>query len=267
MKRHNNFRARITYAGRRRSESFPTRTAAKKWLKRKSDKFGLTKNQVRICPSDPSTMEMRTHSGTVIRFAALDYPLLTSHTWYIGDGGYASTTTANKCIMMASLIAPPPHGLVIDHVNRIRHDNVRSNLRHVTPAENARNCNVQQNNTSGHNGIIEMHKYVFTYYDGTRFVEKGNSCAGPGPHEGLRRKVEAVRDRLHARTKGGKIPALRRKAWWLVQVCAQASDGGTKCFSFVPTDNTARQSALALAVAKRDRLQVLTGSTNGKAPG
>lgn len=52
-----------------------------------------------------------------------------------------------------TLIGKPPQGMVIDHINRVRTDNRRCNLRFATRAENAQNCSVKRNSESGVKGV------------------------------------------------------------------------------------------------------------------
>lgn len=64
------------------------------------------------------------------------------HTWWLNDTGYAvtkiTTEEGRKEIKMHRLLMDFPDGIV-DHVNRVRHDNRISNLRVTSPSGNAWN--------------------------------------------------------------------------------------------------------------------------------
>jgi hypothetical protein len=70
-----------------------------------------------------------------------DYEWLSKHTWRVTGGysSYACCKIANKTVYMHRLIMNPPPGMVVDHINRNRWDNRRSNLRACTQAENLQN--------------------------------------------------------------------------------------------------------------------------------
>lgn len=249
-----------------KSKSFDTRAKAEAWRKRKSNKKGLTRNRVRTCPTHVGVMEMCTSSGAVIRFDAQDYSLVKPHSWYIDSNQYARAGVNGREVRMASLIKPAPRGLVIDHVNRLKHDNVRSNLRHVTQTVNTRNCNARSDNTSGYHGVHERHKFCFTHYDREsnkrKIVTRG--CTGAADHVAMREKVVTLRDRLQVTLKNGSVPKITHQAAWCVAISCNSADGGRKTFPFSPADASERQTALQRAVAERDRLQAQTRSTNGK---
>lgn len=65
--------------------------------------------------------------------------LLESFTWHITIDGYASTTVGNKKIFMHRMIVNAGKGDVVDHKNRNKIDNRRSNLRKVCASKNNQN--------------------------------------------------------------------------------------------------------------------------------
>lgn len=74
-----------------------------------------------------------------VRVDAKDLYKVSKHGWYYKDG-YAVTSIKRKRVRMHHLImGKPTKGYQIDHINRDRMDNRRSNLRFVTDAENAKN--------------------------------------------------------------------------------------------------------------------------------
>lgn len=71
-----------------------------------------------------------------------DLEWLSKYRWYLAEGyPYTSHRTPEgvKPISMHRLIMQPPKGMVVDHINRIRTDARRSNLRVVTSSENNKN--------------------------------------------------------------------------------------------------------------------------------
>lgn len=80
-----------------------------------------------------------------------DLTLIANHKWYLGTGGYARATAHIKGSTVSEsrsttnymhrllLGEPPQKGLQVDHINRNRLDNRRSNLRWVTHQQNCHN--------------------------------------------------------------------------------------------------------------------------------
>lgn len=65
------------------------------------------------------------------------------HKWYLSNRGYAIAKIQGKtCSMHRFVFGDVPPGLEIDHRDRQRLNNNRSNLRAVTRTENARNRGV-----------------------------------------------------------------------------------------------------------------------------
>ena len=84
---------------------------------------------------------------------AADYEWLSRHKWHCNGSGYAARREKGKLILMHREIMPPPRGLVVDHVNRNKLDNCRSNLRVCTHAENLRNRPQKRGSSSRFRGV------------------------------------------------------------------------------------------------------------------
>jgi hypothetical protein len=83
-----------------------------------------------------------------------DYEMLSKHSWCLDvGGGYAMSRVNYKTMRMHRMILNPPNGLVVDHINRNKLDNRRSNLRIATTSQNMLNANRRSNNKSGFNGV------------------------------------------------------------------------------------------------------------------
>tara|TARA_R110000772_G_scaffold164943_1_gene276294 strand:- start:7 stop:492 length:486 start_codon:yes stop_codon:yes gene_type:complete len=62
--------------------------------------------------------------------------------------------TKNHHRILAILFIPNPNNYeMVDHINQIKHDNRIENLRWTTRGENAINCGIKKNNSSGHKNI------------------------------------------------------------------------------------------------------------------
>ena len=69
--------------------------------------------------------------------------------WTLDGSGYAST---GRKRMQFFVMDKPPLGMQIDHINRVRVDNRKTNLRHVTQSQNIANAKGQPN-LSGYKGV------------------------------------------------------------------------------------------------------------------
>lgn len=83
-----------------------------------------------------------------------DFELLNRWRWHRSQNGYAMRSSyRGKVVMHRLIMSPAPSGLEVDHINRDKLDNRRSNLRWVTHSVNQRNNPAQANNTSGYRGV------------------------------------------------------------------------------------------------------------------
>jgi hypothetical protein len=74
-----------------------------------------------------------------------DYDYLNKWKWQYHKAGYAqrATNTGGKyvCLLLHRVLMNPPEGMVIDHINHNKLDNMRNNLRVCTPSQNGMNRN------------------------------------------------------------------------------------------------------------------------------
>lgn len=96
-------------------------------------------------------------SGATVYVDAEDKALIGGFSWHIGSG-YAVAEIGSrkegtrKVIRMHRLIMGEPNGIV-DHINRNKLDNRRSNLRLSDRSKNGMNRPKPANNTSGYKGV------------------------------------------------------------------------------------------------------------------
>lgn len=91
-----------------------------------------------------------------------DFVELSRYRWHKHSGGYAERSVhtriskgkyGRQIVLMHRHIMKPADGLVVDHINRDKSDNRRSNLRIITQAQNTFNKGIQSNNKSGYRCI------------------------------------------------------------------------------------------------------------------
>lgn len=86
-----------------------------------------------------------------------DAAIVTGHRWKLSvPGGYAATTIAGRTVYMHRLLMglEPGDPRTVDHINRTRLDNRRSNLRVVSRDENYQNVGSASGSTSRHRGVF-----------------------------------------------------------------------------------------------------------------
>lgn len=93
-----------------------------------------------------------TSKGEEFYFDLEDYDKIKDYCWSISSIGYVVSReyiTGKKICMHKILVDYK----IVDHKNRIRHDNRKDNLRNVTLLENSRNRGLQSNNTHSVTGV------------------------------------------------------------------------------------------------------------------
>ena len=102
-------------------------------------------------------MKILTLKGWNVLLDDADFDRLGLLPWFVMKGGYVarwSETNPRTRIWMAhAIIGLPATGMEIDHADRNRCNNQRTNLRFCTHAENTRNRGVFRNNSLGVKGV------------------------------------------------------------------------------------------------------------------
>jgi len=91
----------------------------------------------------------------------VDWHELKRSTWCLNDGGYAFANVNGKSRTMHSLLLEVPEDCVVDHINRNRIDNRRTNLREATLSINSQNRTKQVGISSMYNGVSRSGRYLF----------------------------------------------------------------------------------------------------------
>jgi hypothetical protein len=107
-----------------------------------------------------------TKLGAEILIDDEDFDVYSKYTWYLDKDGYPKAylgggRTAAKSGVLHRLILGLSKGEFGDHINGIRTDCRRSNLRKVTRAQNNRNVRMHKDNKSGYKGVhVVKDKFV-----------------------------------------------------------------------------------------------------------
>ena len=92
-----------------------------------------------------------------------DVKLVKNYKWHIEPHGYVATQINGSRTYLHKLLTEGVPGYIVDHINRNKLDNRRSNLRLVSPRQNTWNRKVQSNNKSGIKGV---------HFTGTKWAAK-----------------------------------------------------------------------------------------------
>lgn len=88
-----------------------------------------------------------------------DYEWLSQWKWCYENSGYAVRSTSIKGgksrgrVYMHKAVSGATADVEVDHINHVKLDNRRANLRQCTHAENCRNASMRRNNKSGYRGV------------------------------------------------------------------------------------------------------------------
>ena len=95
-------------------------------------------------------------NGTKFYFDREDFELVKNFCWHINNRGYVAALdrSTGKAASLHRLIMRPQKGEVVDHINRNKLDNRKSNLRVCNNADNLKNTSINKNNVSGFTGVF-----------------------------------------------------------------------------------------------------------------
>jgi hypothetical protein len=110
-----------------------------------------------------------------------DYDWLAQYTWSDNGIGYVQGVVAHKRVLMHRLIMGAAKGQEVDHINRVKYDNRRENLRFCTRSENMKNVahvahtpfQRRRRNSSGYMGVYFDNKPNITNKWAARIAYKG----------------------------------------------------------------------------------------------
>jgi hypothetical protein len=83
----------------------------------------------------------------------IDFEEINKFKWHFASVGYAATKYSNKILYLHRLILKAKKGQEVDHINRNKLDNRRSNLRFVSRSLNIINAGLRITNKSGFKGV------------------------------------------------------------------------------------------------------------------
>lgn len=124
--------------------------------------------------------------GTEILVSTEDLEVVSKYCWHINNRGYvrANTKTLNGIrgqVMLHRIISNANKGQIVDHINRIKTDNRRENLRLVQPLVNCLNRGPKLNSKSKYKGVSKQRNrwqvYVNRKYIGIFATEEEAAMA------------------------------------------------------------------------------------------
>lgn len=120
--------------------------------------------QAAMTRNESKSVELQASNGTKFLIEEDDLHLVEPYNWHIDRSGYIYRHRwfdgKDKPLRLHRVIVNAPQGMDVDHVNKVRHDNRRSNLRVCTRQQNIFNSKRRSNNTTGYKGVtVKRGKY------------------------------------------------------------------------------------------------------------
>lgn len=117
------------------------------------------RSQLPLMTTENGAVTAVTRDGSVFLFDEADLPLVSPYSWHVNDRGYvvSGARVNGKALRMHRFLTSAPEGTEVDHINRNKSDNRRSNLRLATKDQNQWNRPRMKTNSSGYIGVY-LHK-------------------------------------------------------------------------------------------------------------
>lgn len=93
---------------------------------------------------DENTVGLLLKNDIIVKIDKNDYERIKIYKWWISKDGYVESNINKKSIRIHRYLLENPKNKFIDHINRDKLDNRRSNLRIVTALQNAQNTSVRK---------------------------------------------------------------------------------------------------------------------------
>jgi hypothetical protein len=107
--------------------------------------------------TENETMELETSRGVKYLIDAQDLHLVESYNWHLDTSGYIYrhrwSNGKDKPVRLHRIIINADKDIDVDHINGIRTDNRRCNLRACTRQQNIFNSSKRCTNTTGYKGV------------------------------------------------------------------------------------------------------------------
>lgn len=113
------------------------------------------KNEIRTY-EDYAILVLKNKYGEIVGESIVDIDdvdIISQYKWSLGNHGYVTSGAGKNQILLHRLLSHAPDDVYVDHINRNKLDNRKSNYRFCTNQENNRNKGLYSHNTSGITGV------------------------------------------------------------------------------------------------------------------
>lgn len=98
-------------------------------------------------------MQIKINNDVLIIIDKEDFEKVSKYKWRLNNSGYASRNSNNKTLYLHRILINASTEMQVDHINRNKLDNRKSNLRSCTASQNRCNNEKKKNTTSVYRGV------------------------------------------------------------------------------------------------------------------